>query len=68
MQTIPSSVVGTLLAGLVLFTSTLLAQELDKYGGTTAIKGKATGFFHIEKIDGRNWFITPDGNAFLPLR
>jgi len=67
MQTIPSSVFGTLLAGLVLFTSTLLAQELDKYGGTTAIKGKATGFFHIEKIDGRNWFITPDGNAFFAV-
>ena len=50
MQTIPSSVFGTLLAGLVLFTSTLLAQELDQYGGTTAIKGKATGFFHIDEF------------------
>ena len=36
----------------VLCTTTATAQELDKYGGTTAIKGKATGFFHIEQIDG----------------
>ena len=43
------------------------AQELDKYGGTTAIKGEATGFFQIAQIDGRNWFITPDGNAFFAV-
>jgi len=43
------------------------AADLDKYGGTMAIKGKATGFFHIEKIGGRNWFITPEGNAFFAV-
>lgn len=43
------------------------AGELDKYGGTTAIKGKTTGFFHIENIDGRNWLITPEGNAFFAV-
>tara|TARA_R110002049_G_scaffold182485_2_gene350328 strand:- start:62899 stop:64350 length:1452 start_codon:yes stop_codon:yes gene_type:complete len=61
--------VGALLAGLALslFSSTLVAAELDQYGGTTAIKGKATGFFHIEEIDGRNWFITPEGNAFFAV-
>ncbi|MFK7817754.1 MAG: hypothetical protein AB8G99_03465 [Planctomycetaceae bacterium] len=64
MQTVHSSVVGTLLAGVML-TSTLSAQELDKYGGNTNVTGKATGFFHLEKIEGRHWFITPDGNAFF---
>ena len=53
---------------VLLFSGTLLqasAADLDKYGGTTAIKGKATGFFHVEEIDGRQCFITPDGNAFF---
>jgi hypothetical protein len=27
--------------------------ELDAYGGFTDIKGKQTGFFHTQKIDGR---------------
>ena len=25
------------------------------------ISGNATGFFHVEKIDGRDWAIAPDG-------
>ena len=43
------------------------ADEFDKYGGWTKIKGKATGFFHTEKKDGRWWLITPDGNVFLSI-
>jgi hypothetical protein len=40
---------------------------LDVYGGTTAIRGQATGYFHLEKI-GPQWvFITPDGNGLYPL-
>ena len=39
-------------------------QDLDTYGGFTDIKGEKTGFFHIEKIDGRWWLVTPEGNAF----
>jgi len=41
--------------------------ELDPYGGWTGIKGKKTGFFHIEKIEGRYWFVTPEGNVFYPV-
>ena len=40
-------------------------NELDRYGGWKKIKGAATGFFHTEKIDGRWWIITPDGNGFI---
>ncbi|MEM0897639.1 MAG: hypothetical protein AAGJ79_12230 [Verrucomicrobiota bacterium] len=40
------------------------SAEVDTYGGFTDIKGKATGFFHTEKIDDRWWLITPEGNAF----
>ena len=41
--------------------------DLDKYGGFKGIQGKSTGFFHIEEIDGRNWFVTPEGNAFFAV-
>ncbi len=41
--------------------------ELDQYGGWTGIKGKKTGFFHVQEIDGRNWFVTPEGNVFYPV-
>jgi hypothetical protein len=41
-------------------------DKCDIYGG---IKGEktypATGFFYLEEIDGRWWFITPEGNRFL---
>jgi hypothetical protein len=40
------------------------ANELDKFGGWTGRKFKATGFFRVEKDD-RWWLVTPEGNAFL---
>lgn len=69
MQPFRFSVICVLLIGLVIpqFTGRLSAADFDKYGGTTAVKGKATGFFHVEKIKGRHWFITPDGNAFFAV-
>ena len=36
----------------------------DQYGGFAATAAKATGFFRVEQIDGRWWFITPDGHYF----
>jgi hypothetical protein len=39
--------------------------EVDSYGGWTLVQGTKTGFFHTEKIDGRWWLVTPDGNAFF---
>jgi len=39
--------------------------ELDRYGGYRAISARATGFFRVDRIDGRWWFVTPDGHAFL---
>ena len=41
--------------------------ELDSYGGWTGIRSQASGFFRIERIKGRWWFITPDGNVFLSV-
>jgi hypothetical protein len=45
----------------------LSGTVLDQYGGWPEIKGRKTGFFHVEEIAGRNWFITPDGNAFFAV-
>lgn len=37
----------------------------DPYGGWKEIQGKKTGFFHTEKIAGKWWIISPEGNGFL---
>lgn len=37
----------------------------SRYGGYLQEKVKGTGFFRIEKIDGRWWFVDPDGYLFL---
>ena len=41
--------------------------ELDGYGGRTDLKGKATGFFHTEKLGGRWLLIDPEGGAFISV-
>ena len=40
---------------------------LCRYGGFVGTKAKATGFFRVEKKDGRWWFVDPDGHHFLSL-
>lgn len=40
---------------------------LDAYGGWTDIKGTATGWFHLEAINGRTLLVTPDGHGFVAL-
>ena len=59
----------TVLALLISIVISLSAsaQELDTYGGFTDIKGKKTGFFHTQKIDGRWWLVTPDGHGFFGI-
>lgn len=49
---------------LILSAMTYAEKQLDTYGGTTAVKGEKTGFFHTQKIDQRWWLITPEGNGF----
>jgi hypothetical protein len=36
-----------------------------KYGGYAGTQAAATGFFRVEQIDGRWWFVDPDGHLFL---
>ena len=35
------------------------------YGGFTGTQAKATGFFHVEQIDGRWWLVCPEGHLFF---
>lgn len=43
------------------------AVTLDRYGGRTDLKGKATGFFHTEKLGGRWFLIDPEGGVFFSV-
>lgn len=36
-----------------------------RYGGYLNTQVKATGFFRVEKIDGRWWFVDPEGHLFF---
>jgi hypothetical protein len=42
-------------------------KGFDNYGGYLNIKGKTTGRFHLETIDGRHFLVTPDGHGFLSI-
>ena len=42
-----------------------MTRDRDRYGGWTKISTEATGFFRIEKLENRWWFITPEGNVFM---
>lgn len=43
------------------------AAERGPYGGFAGTHATATGFFRVEKIDGRWWFVTPDGQLFYSV-
>ncbi|MCH2208203.1 MAG: hypothetical protein MK132_20345 [Lentisphaerales bacterium] len=43
------------------------AKGFDKYGVYLSIKLSATGRFHLEKVNGRHFLLTPDGHGFLSL-
>jgi hypothetical protein len=36
-----------------------------EYGGYEESQAKGTGFFRVERIDGKWWFVDPDGHLFL---
>ncbi|MFA5533642.1 MAG: hypothetical protein WDA19_04050 [Mariniphaga sp.] len=39
----------------------------SKYGGYLDTKAEATGFFRVEKIDGKWWFVDPEGHLFFSV-
>lgn len=44
-----------------------MAQTLDMYGGFSDIQRQSTGFFRLEKINNRDFLITPEGHPFIVL-
>ena len=53
------------------YYGSLTPPTRDSFGGIPGTKEKynlkATGFFHLEKINGRDILVTPDGNAYFQL-
>jgi len=47
------------------YKSAVIPWPVSRYGGWVGKKGKATGFFHVEKADGRWWGIDPEGNYYF---
>lgn len=40
--------------------------RFDRFGGVKGVmSGQATGFFHVEKLRGKWWLISPEGNPFF---
>jgi hypothetical protein len=37
----------------------------DRFGGFVDSQGDASGFFHVQQINGRWWFVDPDGHLFF---
>jgi hypothetical protein len=59
-----------LVAVMIIASSQASSQSgisCDQYGGIKSIKGKKTGWFHVQELNGRWYFITPEGNAFFSL-
>ena len=44
---------------------TIPDYNYSRYGGYRQKQVKATGFFRVENIDGRWWFVDPDGYLYL---
>jgi hypothetical protein len=39
--------------------------DRDRFGGFAKTQAKATGFFRVEQIDGKWWFVDPEGHLFF---
>jgi hypothetical protein len=64
----PRAVLALLLGATVVGCSAAAESAArDRYGGVTALEAKATGWFRVAPIDGRWFFITPEGHAFFSL-
>jgi hypothetical protein len=40
---------------------------VSRYGGFGEAKTRATGFFRVEQIEGKWWFVDPEGHLFLSV-
>ena len=65
MKYIKMMILALLISGLATTVQAELETEYDMYGGWKKLQGKKTGFFHTEKISGKWWIVSPEGNAFF---
>ncbi len=49
----------------VMISLLICAGGYDRFGGWTELKGEPTGFFHVERINGKWWLVDPEGNVFI---
>ena len=59
--------IACLLAFIFAAPLSVKSQEKPLYSDFTGIKGEATGHIYVEEIDGKHWFIDPNGYAFFPV-
>jgi hypothetical protein len=55
------------LSGLSGYDQSRTDTAYSRYGGLLRSKHEATGFFYIRKIDGRWFFVDPDGYLFFKV-
>jgi hypothetical protein len=41
--------------------------DFDSFGGYAHTQARSTGFFRVEQVDGRWWFVDPQGHLFLSM-
>ena len=58
-------IAASLLAAFAVCAEVAAAPALDEYGAWPQAWGRKTGFFGIEKVRDRWWFVAPTGNVFL---
>ena len=61
---VSAGALSTRILGTSSLAGTHHSGAMDRFGGWTGKKFKATGFFRVEK-DERWWLVSPEGNAFL---
>ncbi|MGQ9823316.1 MAG: hypothetical protein ACUVQK_15795 [Thermogutta sp.] len=52
---------------IVTLCSGQTTLDYDRYGGAMSLAGTKTGWFHVERIRDRWYFVTPEGHAFFSL-
>jgi len=57
--------IGELQTSLDILKTYILNSSYDEYGGFVLLKGQETGFFHVEKINGKLWLVDPEGHLFI---
>jgi hypothetical protein len=55
------------LIALLFAITTVEAVDTDRFGGFKGVTREASGYFRVEQINGRWFFITPEGHPYIAL-